>query len=77
MDESTRQILHMRRDTLIARVRDLDRQKNALIHEIVSGPTFDPSSHRLDPRVASLTNEQDELEAKIRQIESQLGGGST
>jgi hypothetical protein len=72
LDPATRQLLELRRDGLIARVRELDREKNLRIREVTSSPSFDPFTHTLDPRVAELIGEQNALIAKIQEIDRVL-----
>ena len=72
MDPATRQLLEMRKDGLIARIRSLDREKNDRIREVTSSPTFDPFTHTMDSRVAALINEQNELIVRIQEIDRLL-----
>lgn len=73
MDPVTRRLLETRKDGLIARIRNLDREKNDRIREVTSSPTFDPFTHTMDRRVAELIREQNELIARIQEIDRLLG----
>jgi hypothetical protein len=74
MERATRQVLELRRDTLIAEVRNLDRERNERIRELTSSSTQDPSIHTLDARVAELSSKQNQLIRRIEDIAAQIGG---
>jgi Spy/CpxP family protein refolding chaperone len=75
VDETTRQVLELRRDGLRAENRRIEEKKREQTHAIVSSPTFDPFAGLTpaDHEVQSLIRDQDEGIRRIVEVEQRLG----
>jgi len=75
VDSATRQILLLRRDGLIAKVRRLDAEKNARFRVVTSDPNFDPIHNRsMDSQAEQLLNHENAVLLQIEAIDRELRG---
>ena len=73
MDDSTRQALKSRKDSLLAENRRLQHQIDEASNAAVSDPGFSPSSNTLaDRRAEMLFRQQSEIVSQVYDIDRQL-----